>query len=80
MANFCNDKNNNGSILCFFRATKTKSPTGHLGATKLPPIGDSLLYIETSSNNYDNDVFVSWEITDIIQSTNVTFFITVTQF
>ena len=33
------------------------------------------MYIETSSSNHgQNRVFVSWERTDIIQSTNITFY------
>ena len=31
------------------------------------------MYIETSSNNHGNNVFVSWERIDIIQITNITF-------
>ena len=31
------------------------------------------MYIETSSNNHGNNEFVSWEGTDIIQITNITF-------
>ena len=38
----------------------------------LPPIGNSFMYIETSSSNHGNNVFVSWERTDI-QITNKTF-------
>ena len=39
----------------------------------LPPIGDSIMYIETSSKNHGNDnVFVSWERTDIIQISIIT--------
>ena len=31
------------------------------GATSLPPIGNSFMYIETSSNNHRHErVFVSW--------------------
>ena len=45
----CNDKNNNGKIQNFNESTKTNSPTGNSGATSLPPIGDSFMYIETSS-------------------------------
>ena len=56
---FCNDKNNNGKITNFIRATKTNSPTGDSGATSLPPIGFAFLYIETSSNNHGSNVFVS---------------------
>ena len=72
---FCNDKNNNGKITNFIRATKPNSPTGDSGATSLPPIGDAFMYIETSGNNSANEnVFVSWERTDIIQITNITFY------
>ena len=71
----CNDKNNNGKIQNFIKSTKTNSPTGHSGATSLPPIGDSFMYIETSSNNHGHErVFVSFERTDIIQISNITFY------
>ena len=68
-----NDKNNSGKIQNFIRSTKTNSPTGDSGATSLPPIGISLMYIEASSNNNGDKVFASWERTDIIQITNITF-------
>ena len=32
------------------------------------------MYIETTSNNHGNNVFVSFERTDIIQITNITFY------
>ena len=70
----CNDKNNNGKISNFIKTTKTKSPTGDSGATNLPPIGSAFMYIETSSSNNGNNVFVSWERTDIIQITDITFY------
>ena len=70
----CNDKNNNGKIQNFIRSTKTNSPTGDSGAINLPPIGDSFMYIETSSNNYGNNVLVSFERTSIIQITNISFY------
>ena len=70
----CNDKNNAGKIQNFIRSTKTNSPTGNSGAKSLPPIGDSFMYIETSSNNHGNNVFVSFERTDIIQISNITFY------
>ena len=59
-----NEKNNNGKISNFIRSTKTNSPTGDSGATSLPPIGNSFMYIETSSNNNGNNVFVSFERKD----------------
>ena len=72
---FCNDKKNNGNISVFIRATKNNSPTGDSGATSLPPIGSAFLYVEAISNNHGHDrVFVSWERTDLIQITKITFY------
>ena len=70
----CNDKNNNGEIQNFNKSTKTNSPTGYSAATSLPPVGNAFMYIETSSNNHGNNVFVSFERTDIIQSSNISFY------
>ena len=71
----CNNKNNVSNVGDFIKSTKTSSPTGHSGATNLPPIGNSFLYIETSSNNHGHErVFVSWERTDIIQISIITFY------
>ena len=56
------------------KSTATNSSSSHSGAEVLPPIGDAFLYTETSSNNHVNSVFVSFERTDIIQITNITFF------
>ena len=68
------DKNKNGKIQNFIKSTKASSPTGDSGATSLPPIGSAFMYIETSIGNHGhNRVFVSWERTDIIQITNITF-------
>ena len=66
--------NNNGKITNFRKATKSNSPTGDSGATCLPPIGSAFMYIETSSGNHGNDVFCSFERSDIIQITNITFY------
>ena len=70
----CNDKNNSGKITNFIKSTKSSSPTGSSGATSLAPIGNAFMFIETSSNNHGNNVFVSFERTDIIQITNITFY------
>ena len=70
----CNDKNNNGNINTLIKSTKTNSPTSHSGATTLPPIGVSFMYIETTSNNYGNTGFASFEPIDIIQNSNITFY------
>ena len=71
---YCNNKNNQSRINDFIKSTKTNSPTGFSGATSLSPIGDAFMYIETSSNNHGSNVFVSWERTDIIQTSNITFY------
>ena len=70
----CNDKNYNGKIQNFLRSSKSSSPTGDSGATNIPPIGTAFMYIETTSNNHGNNVFVSFERTDIIQISNITFY------
>ena len=70
----CSAKNGNGKISKFINSTKISSPTGDSGATSLPPIGDSFMYIETSSNNEGENTFCSFELTDIIQNSNLTFY------
>ena len=58
----------------FWNQQKTTSPTGYSGATSLPAIGRFSIYIERSSNNHGNKVFVSFERTDIIQISNISFY------
>ena len=70
----CNNKNNSGKIQSFIKSTITISTTGYSGATSLPPIGDSFMYIESSSNSHSNNVFVSFEHTDILQISKITFY------
>ena len=70
----CNDKNNSGKISNFIKSTKTSSPTGYSGATNLPPIGNSLMFTETSSNNHGNNIFVTFERTDNMQVSNINFY------
>ena len=60
-------------ITNFKRATITNSSIGDAEATSLPPVGESFLYIETSGKNYGQNVFLSFERTDIIQIGNITF-------
>ena len=71
---YCNDRNNNGKLQNFIRSTKSSSPTANSGAIVTPPIGNSFMYIETSSNNFGPNVFCSWERIDIIQISNITFY------
>ena len=58
----CNNKNNQARITDFIKSTKTNSPTGFSRSTSLPHIGNSFMYIETSSNNHGDDVFVGKEL------------------
>ena len=69
-----NEKNNNDKIQNFIKSTKTNSLTGFSGAESLLPIGNGFMYIETSSNIYGNNVFVSFERTDNIQISNISFY------
>ena len=71
---FCNDRNNSGKLNNFIRSTKTNSPTANSGSTVKPPIGNAFMYIETSSNNFGENVFCSWERTDLIQISNIIFY------
>ena len=70
----CHDKNNSGKIPNFIKSTKRNSPTTDAGTTILSLIGTAFMYIETSSNNNGENVFCSFERTDIIQTTNITFY------
>ena len=70
----CNNKNDVSKVGDFIKSTKTSPPTPNSGAFTLPPIGTSYMYIETSSNNHGDNVFVSFERTDIIQITNISFY------
>ena len=67
------DINGIGKLSNIIKSTKTSSPTGQSGATSLPPIGTSFMFIETSSGGHGNNVYVSFERTDIRQITNITF-------
>ena len=70
----CNNKNNVSKVGDFLKSTKTNSSTDYSGATSFAPVGDSFMYIETSSNNHSHErVFVSFERTDIIQISNISF-------
>ena len=73
----CNNRNGEGRPSDFIKSTKTNSPTGSSGATSLPPIGKCFMFIESSQYNHNtanDDVFVSFERTDIIHISNITFY------
>ena len=69
----CNDENKNDKVTNFIKTTRSSSPTGEPGATSIPPIGKAFMYIETNGNNNGSGVFVSFERTDFIQISNITF-------
>ena len=69
-----NNKNGDMKLGNFLRSTRTSSCTENSGATSLPPIGNSSMFIEPSSNNHGKKTYVTWEGTDIIQITNITFY------
>ena len=57
------------------KSAKTSFPTDNLGATTLPHIRGSFMYIVTSQNNSGSEnVFLFFERTDIIQSINTSFY------
>ena len=68
------DINGNGKINNIIKSTKSTSPNSQPGASSLPPIGNSFMYVETSSGGHGSNVFVSFERTNIIQITNITFY------
>ena len=58
-----------------FNSTRSSSPTSTSGATGLPPIGDSFIFNETSSNISGSDnVLCSFERTDVRQNSNKTLY------
>ena len=69
------NKNNGAKVGNFLKSTRTASPTSESGATSIAPIRSAFMYIETSSKDHGYEkVFVSWEKTDIIQISNITFY------
>ena len=70
---YCNNKYNQSRINDFIKSTKTNSPTRDSGPSTIPPIGDAFMYIEKTGKNQGNNVYVSFERTDIIQITNIKF-------
>ena len=75
----CNHKNNDGKTQNFIESTKTNLSTPMTRALSLPSVGDSCMYIETRCNNCGQNVFVSFERTDIMQFSNIAFFTIVFQ-
>ena len=74
----CNNIHGEGKPQDFLKSTKTKSPTGDSGPESIAPIGTAFMFTESSSNNHNttnDDVWVSFKKTDIINISNITFII-----
>ena len=71
---FCRDENEGGKRSSIVNSTKTNSRTSQSGAKNSSPIGDFFMYLETSSNNQGDKLFVSFKRIDIIQICNKTFY------
>ena len=69
-----NDGNNDGKTSFSIKATKSSSPTRSTKASSIPPKGVSFVYIETNGKVRGESVFVSFERTDVIQNSNISFF------
>ena len=71
----CLNKTYTANIITFPKSTTNTSPTAESGASTIPQIGWSFMYVETSSNNHGaNHIMVSWERTDIIHISNINFY------
>ena len=71
----CNNKNNDSKVGNFTKLTISNNPTGYSRKTNLPPVSSAFMYIEPSSNNHGLEgVIVSWERTDVIQISKITFY------
>ena len=71
----CVNKNYNAKNITLLKSTRSTSPASESGATTIPPIGWSFMYIESSGYNHGaNHVMVSWERTGIIHISNIKFY------
>ena len=71
----CVNKIYNGKINTFLKSTTSSSPTAESGASSIPPIGWSFIYMESSGNNHGaNLLSVSWKRSDIIYISNIKFY------
>ena len=71
----CVNKTYIAKINTFLKSTTSTSPTLENGASSIPLIRWSFMYIESNRNNHGaNHVMVSWERTDIIHISNIKFY------
>ena len=67
------DRNTNGKTPNFIESSETTTPSLDTGNATLPPTGTCCMYTETISNNYGNCAFVSFNLTNIFQISNISF-------
>ena len=61
-------------MIIFVKSSKAITSTVNTGTTCIPPIRYSPRYIAASSNNFREDVLVSFERPDIIQINKLSFY------
>ena len=71
MKNEYNDKKGNGKISIFIKSSISNTATKLTGSINSPRIGNASLYMETSNNNHEPNVYCSFERKDIIHFTNI---------
>ena len=71
-----NYENKRGKITSFIRSPISSTPLGSIRATSLPPVGDSFMNLETSSNLSGTNVYCSFERTNFVEISNIEFYYT----
>ena len=71
----CLNKSYDAKNITYLKSTTSSSPTAESGATSIPPIGWSFMYVQSSENNLEaNHISVSWERSDFILISNTKFY------
>ena len=68
-----NGKSSRRKITNFIESSQTSTPNRNTGSKNIPPIGNSFMYTEKSSNIFGPRAFVSFERTDFIQISGINF-------
>ena len=58
----------------FKNSSRTSCPTPNSGATSLPPIGDSFMFLGKLRKNFGHNVYISFEKAANIQTSNIVFY------
>ena len=68
-----NEKTKLDKYQFFYQRQKSQTPTGNTGTSWLPSLSDCSMYKEKSSIKFVPGVFISFDQTDIIQVSVITF-------